>query len=125
MLLFSVFLHKSSLPILIYLLARHAFALFERTTSNKPIPGFVPAESANSLTLQSDWTATYVAGLLPDLSLQQRSGSALLTYTHYGWNGGKYESVQIIVLRNQDAGNECGYRRSTPSHNNLATLYLY
>ncbi len=33
MLLFSDFLHKSSLPILIYLLARHAFALFERTTS--------------------------------------------------------------------------------------------
>ncbi len=35
MLLFSDFLHKSSLPILIYLLARHAFALFERTTSTR------------------------------------------------------------------------------------------
>ncbi len=39
LLLFSDFLHKSSLPILIFickksLLARHAFALFERTTSN-------------------------------------------------------------------------------------------
>ncbi len=38
MLLFSDFLHKSSLPILIFfckksLLARHAFVLFERTTS--------------------------------------------------------------------------------------------
>ncbi len=37
LLIFSDFLHKSSLPILIYLLTRHAFALFERTTSRNAV----------------------------------------------------------------------------------------